>query len=195
MYEGNFPDWKEKKEQQRYYTTPLLKCHLCWEAPASVPPDCRNTHPNALTLTLHFPLFYSLIVSFTSGLNSLGRLRTQCLLLWGIHSGPLGVTVLQILDKGDHLLPGVCRDTLQPLYGRICGCGRLEFQSGINRTRNTFTANRRARFSNKLSREGKISWDFCPNEISRSLKKNSHSAHWVGIDRKLQMTPVVWLYN
>ena len=93
----------------------LLKYHLYWEAPAFVRLDCRNTHPNTLALTLRFPLFYSLIVSYTSRLNSLGRLRTQCLLLGGSHSGPLGVTVLQILNKGNRLLPRVCWDTIAPL--------------------------------------------------------------------------------
>lgn len=59
----------------------LLEYHLYWEAPTSVRLHCRNRHPNTLAVTLRFPLFYSLIISYTLRLKSLGRLRTQCLLL------------------------------------------------------------------------------------------------------------------
>lgn len=59
----------------------LLKYHLYRETPASVRLDGGNMRPNTVVVTLCFSLFYLLIVSYTLRLNSLGRLRTQCLLL------------------------------------------------------------------------------------------------------------------
>lgn len=69
--------------------------------------------------------------------------------LWGIHRGPLGITVLQMLNEGKW---GVWRRQLSlTTYASILPMQPCRVSKGINQTRNAFRANPEVLFSNNLS--------------------------------------------